>query len=97
LLGEDRAYLATKHEVLDHFAHCVDVVRGRVQLDEWFGTEYVDHEVVEGLVRVSCHTAGGERRVAVASRFVKATSLEIKANDTYPVSSSRVNSVTPEG
>jgi hypothetical protein len=96
-LGEDRAYLATKHEVLDHFAHCLDVVRGRVQLDLWFGTEYVDHEVVEGLIRVSCRNAGGGRRVAMASRFVKATSLEIKANDPYPVSSSRVNSVTPEG
>jgi hypothetical protein len=95
-LGEDRAYLATKHEVLDHFAHCVDVVRGRVCLDVWLGTEYVDHEVVAGEVRVNCRTTGGEPRVAMASRFVRATSLEVKANDPYPVSSSRVYSVAPE-
>lgn len=95
-LGEDRAYLATKNEVLDHFAHCVDVVRGRVHLDVWFSTEYVDHELVEGSVRVTCRTADGQRRVAVAPRLIKATSLEITANDRFPVSSSQVNSVTPE-
>jgi hypothetical protein len=95
-LGEDRAYLATKYEVLDHFAHCVDVVRDRVRLDTRFDTEYVDHEVVDGSVRVTCRSADGASWVAVADRFVKATSLELEANDPFPVSSSRVHSVTPE-
>ena len=40
-LDADRSYLATKDEVLDHFSHCVDVVKGRVGLDEWLGTELV--------------------------------------------------------
>jgi cation diffusion facilitator CzcD-associated flavoprotein CzcO len=26
-LGENRSYLATKDEVLDHFAHCLDVIK----------------------------------------------------------------------
>lgn len=95
-LGEDRAYLATKNEVLDHFAHCVEVVRERVHLDVWFGTEYVGHEVVDDLVRVSCLTKDGTRRVATAPRFINAISLEIKANGPFPVSSSRVRTVSPE-
>src|SRR6516165_6121394 len=33
-LGKDRSYLATKGEVLDHFQHCVDVIRERVRVDE---------------------------------------------------------------
>ena len=43
-LGKDRAYLATKGEVLDHFQHCVDVIRERVQVDEYFGWDFVSEE-----------------------------------------------------
>lgn len=39
-LGKDRSYLATKAEVLDHFRHCLDVIRERVQVDEYFGWEF---------------------------------------------------------
>ena len=36
-LGQDRSYLATKGEVLDHFAHCLNVIKQRVRVDEYFG------------------------------------------------------------
>lgn len=50
-LDADRAYLATKDEVLDHFSHCVDVVKGRVALDEWLGTELLSHGTDNGTIR----------------------------------------------
>jgi hypothetical protein len=43
-LGADRAHLATKDEVLDHFSHCVNVVKERVRLDAWLGTELLSYE-----------------------------------------------------
>ncbi|GAA1477749.1 FAD-dependent oxidoreductase [Nocardioides aestuarii] len=95
-LGEGRAYLATKWEVLDHFSHCIAELRHRVRLDQWLETEYVGHEVVDGTVRVTCRGAEGRERVASAERFVKATSLEIMPNRPFPVSSEQVQSVTPE-
>src|SRR6478736_8399467 len=33
-LDRNRSHLATKSEVLDHFEHCLDVLRGRVRIDE---------------------------------------------------------------
>src|SRR6266404_2317806 len=33
-LGKDRSYLATKDEVLDHFEHCLNVIRQRVEVHE---------------------------------------------------------------
>ena len=36
-LGQDRAYLANKGEVLDHFGHCLKVISERVRVDELFG------------------------------------------------------------
>lgn len=95
-LGENRTYLATKYEVLDQFAHCVEVLGRRVQLEVWLSTEYLDHEVDGDSVRVTCRTRDGELRVVTSPRFVNASSLEIVPNDPFPVSSSRVHSLTPE-
>ena len=35
-LGRDRSYLATKGEVLDHFEHCLNVIKQWVRVDEYF-------------------------------------------------------------
>src|SRR5262249_20226106 len=53
-LDADRAHLATKDEVLDHFSHCVEVVKGRVDLDQWLGTEFLSHETGKGTIRPNC-------------------------------------------
>ena len=48
ILGRDRAYLASKSEVLDHFAHCLDVIKQRVRVDEFFGWEVESHAEATG-------------------------------------------------
>ncbi len=95
-LDADRSYLATKDEVLDHFSHCVDVVRGRVGLDEWLGTELISDEAGEGIVRLTCRSADGTTRLAEAKRLIKAPGLAVEPNEPLEVSSDRVRSVSPD-
>lgn len=94
--GEDRAHLATKHEVLDHFTHCMHVVRGRVQLEQWFDTDYVGYDASDADITVTCRTRAGETRVARTRRLVEGTGLEIETNDPISVSSERIHSVSPD-
>ena len=58
-LGKDRAYLATKGEVLDHLQHCVDVISEGVQVDEYFGWDFESEEEANGIVRVTSRAADG--------------------------------------
>jgi cation diffusion facilitator CzcD-associated flavoprotein CzcO len=60
-LGRDRSYLATKGEVLDHFQHCLNVIKQRVRVDEFFGWEVESHDESDGIVRGSL----GRRRASV--------------------------------
>jgi cation diffusion facilitator CzcD-associated flavoprotein CzcO len=55
--GHDRSHLATRPEVLDHFQHCLDVVRRRVTVDTLLGWEFDGYEESGGTVTVRCHTA----------------------------------------
>ncbi|HEY1285003.1 MAG TPA: FAD-dependent oxidoreductase [Solirubrobacterales bacterium] len=95
-LGADRSYLATKNEVLDHFSHCVDVVKGRVGLDEWLGTELLSHEAGKETIRLTCQSADGTPRIAEAKRLIKAPGLSVEPNKPLAVSSDRVHSVSPD-
>jgi cation diffusion facilitator CzcD-associated flavoprotein CzcO len=95
-LGKDRAYLATKDEVLDHFVHCLDVVKQRVRVDELFGATMESHEEVDGIVRVTCRTADGHVQVVGAKRLIKAYGLAVTPNEPLDVSSRRVESVSPD-
>ncbi|HXS34266.1 MAG TPA: FAD-dependent oxidoreductase [Solirubrobacterales bacterium] len=95
-LDADRAYLATKGEVLDHFSHCVDVVKGRVGLDEWLGTELLSHEAGKESIRLSCRSADGTPRIAQTKRLIKAPGLSVEPNQPLAVSSERVHSVSPD-
>jgi Pyridine nucleotide-disulphide oxidoreductase len=95
-LGADRAYLATKDEVLDHFSHCVDVVKGRVGLDEWLGTELLSHDAGEDTIRLTCRSADGTPRIAETKRLIKAPGLAVEPNPPLAVSSDRVHSVSPD-
>ena len=58
-LGRDRAYLATKDEVLDHFACCLDVIKQRVRVDEYFGCAVESDVETDGIVRVTCRSTDG--------------------------------------
>src|ERR1700741_3037118 len=71
-LGQDRAYLATKDEVLDHLSHCLDVIRQRVRVDEFFGWTMESDSEIAGTVRVTCSAADGRRLVVGTERLIKA-------------------------
>ena len=95
-LGKDRAHLATKSEVLDHFQHCVDVIRERVQVDEYFGWNFESEEEANGIVRVTCRAADGQMLVVEATRLIKASGLAVTPNEPLAISSKRVHSVSPD-
>ena len=95
-LGKDRSYLATKGEVLDHFAHCVDVIKERVQVDEHFGWNFESEEEANGIVRVSCRAADGRILVVEAKRLIKAYGVAVMPNEPLDISSERVHSVSPD-
>ncbi|MGE5696360.1 MAG: FAD-dependent oxidoreductase [Candidatus Sericytochromatia bacterium] len=95
-LDKEPSYLATKGEVLDHFTHCVDVIKQRVQVEELFGWEFESAEESDGIVRVTCRSADGEVRLVEAERLIKAYGLGVTPNDPLELSSSRVQSVSPD-
>jgi len=95
-LGKDPSYLATKGEVLDHFSHCVDVIKQRVRVEEFFGWEFESEKETDGIVRITCRSSEGERRVVEAKRLIKAYGLGVMPNDPLAVSSDRVQSVSPD-
>ena len=69
-LGKDRSYLATKREVLDHFEHCLNVIKQRVQVDELFGWALESHDETDGIVRITCKSVDGHHLVVEAKRLV---------------------------
>lgn len=96
-LGKHRSYLASKGEVLGHFDHCLDVIRKRVTVDEYWGWSMESDEEIPGKgVRVTCRSADGQRIVVEAKRLIKAYGFRIDPNDPLPLSSSRVTSVSPD-
>lgn len=95
-LGRERSYLATKAEVLDHLQHCLDEIRGRVQVDEFYGWDMVGDEEVDGRVRITCRSTGGESLKIDAAKLVKAYGFRIAPNDALALSSERVHSVSPD-
>lgn len=95
-LDADRSHLASKGEVLDHFSHCVEVVKGRVGLDEWLGTELLSHGADNGTIRLTCRSADGTPRIAETRRLIKAPGLAVEPNQPLAVSSERVHSVSPD-
>jgi hypothetical protein len=95
-LGKDRSHLATKGEVLDHFQHCVDVIKERVRVDEYFGWDFESEEEVNGIVRATCKAADGRTLVVEAKRLIKASGLGVTPNEPLDISSKRVHSVSPD-
>ena len=95
-LGRERSYLATKGEVLDHFEHCLNVIKRRVQVDEYFGWTLESDEQKDGIVRVTCRSSDGRPLVVEAKRLIKAYGFRIEPNDPLEISSKRVLSVSPD-
>lgn len=95
-LGKERSYLATKQEVLNHFEHCLDAIRERVRVDDYFGWNFESAEEANGFVRVKCRAPDGRGLVVEANRLIKAFGLAITPNEALEVSSRRVHSVSPD-
>ena len=95
-LGQDRSYLATKGEVLDHFEHCLNVIKQRVQVDEFFGWTLESHDETDGIVRITCRSSDGQLLVVEAKRLIKAYGFRVVPNDPLEISSERVQSVSPD-
>ncbi|MGH3525101.1 MAG: FAD-dependent oxidoreductase, partial [Mycobacterium sp.] len=95
-LRQDRSYLATKSEVLDHFEHCLNVTKQRVQVQEFFGWAVESDDENDGTVRITCKSSDGRRRVIEAKRLIKAYGFQVKPNDPLEISSARILSVSPD-
>jgi thioredoxin reductase len=95
-LGKDPSYLATKGEVLDHFQHCLNVIKERVQVDEYFGWDFESDDEADGIVRITCRSSDGHALVIEAKRLIKAYGFRVTPNDPLEISSSRVQSVSPD-
>ncbi len=95
-LGQDRSHLATKGEVLHHFEHCLEVIKQRVCVDEFFGWTVESHEEADRIVRISCRSSDGRRVMVEAKQLIKAYGFQFKPNDPLEISSSRVLSVSPD-
>jgi hypothetical protein len=95
-LRRDPAYLATKGEVLDHFAHCLDVIRQRVRVDEFFGWTVDSQDEADGMVRINCTSSDGTRSAIEAKRMIKAYGFQVTPNEALELSSERVLSVSPD-
>ena len=74
-LGQDRSYLATKGEVLDHFQHCLNVIKERVRVDEYFGWDVESDEEISGDRSRHCRSPDGRVAVVEAKRLIKAYGL----------------------
>ena len=80
-LHKDRAYLATKGEVLDHFQHCLDVIKERVQVAEYFCWGFESEKEADEIVRVTVRAADGRVLVVEAKQLIKAYGLAVTANE----------------
>ena len=82
--------------MLDHFQHCVDVIKQSVQVEEFFGCDMESAEEIDGVVRITCRSLDGQARVVEAKRLIKAYGLRVMPNDPLEISSARVQSVSPD-
>ena len=91
------AYLATKREVLDHFAECLRQLRERVTLVEYYGYELVSQDERSDEVVLRCHAIepGKPPLEVTAQRCIKAFGFRVPKNAALAFSSEAVTSVSP--
>jgi len=95
-LGKPAGHLATRDEVLDHLRYCVDVVRAKVDLDERFGWEYIEHSETGGTVTVTVRGPDGQVETLTTKRLIKAYGNDVRPSSPLSLSSAAVRSTTPE-
>jgi len=90
-----RSYLATREEILEHFANILGVVRARVHLDERYGWEFTEHEERDGRVLVRARNAEGEQLEVEAAKLIKGFGIEVRPDAPLEFASDRVRSIGP--
>ncbi len=101
-LGQAPAHLATRQQVLEHFAHCLAELRQRVELVEYYGYDYLGHEEVQEdgawcvHVQIAPLAVGGRPLRIRADHCVKALGFRIPKNDPLSFSSTQVVSLAPQ-
>lgn len=95
-LDKPAEHLATRDEVLDHLRHCVEVARTKVDLEERFGWEYVEHAEADGAVQVSLRAPDGRGEILTAKRLIKAYGNHVLPSSPLSLTSAAVRSTTPE-
>jgi thioredoxin reductase len=101
-INREPSYLASKDEVLAHFAHCVEYLRTRVTLIERYGWLYEQHTEVptEGgyEAHIVCRLAASDSPPCLikAKRCIKAIGMDIKPNSPISFSSNNILSVAPQ-
>jgi cation diffusion facilitator CzcD-associated flavoprotein CzcO len=95
-LEQDRGYLATKGEVLDHFEHCLAMIKQDLDVREFFGWDVESFDESAGVVRVECRSSDGRSMTVQAKRLINACGFRVTPNDPLEISSARVHSVSPD-
>lgn len=95
-LRADPSHLASKDEVLDHLQRCLDEIRQRVVVDEYFGVEYVSAQEGDDSVVVTCTDRDDRSLVIEADTLITAFGHDVRPKDPLDLSSTRVRSVSPD-
>lgn len=95
-LGEDRPHLANRNEVLGHFDHCLDVIKRRVRVEEFFGWTVDSYDETDQIARITCRSDDAHQMVIEADRLINADGYGVVPNSPLALSSSRVRSVSPD-
>jgi hypothetical protein len=95
-LGQDSGYLATKDEVLDHFAHCLALIERDVDVHELFGCDVECYDETDSGVSVQCRSSDGRALTVRAKKLINACGFRVMPNDHLEISSTRVHSVSPD-
>ena len=99
--SRERAYLASKSEVLAHFDHCITVLRERVTLIERYGYAYEKHSEVANGAGYEAHilctavTAAAKPLLIKAKSCVKAFGFTVPVIEPLSFSSANVTSTAP--
>ncbi len=100
-LGKDRSYLATKDEVLNHFAECIDRLRTKVTLIEHYGYAYEGHKEVpvddgyRAVARLRATSSADHTLLIRTPKLVKAFGMQVSGPKPLSLSSKNILSISP--
>lgn len=100
-INKPPAYLATKDEVLAHFEHCIEELKSKVSLNEYYGYMYEKHREIaidkdyEAQIICSTNLPDAKPLLVKAKKCIKAFGFNVPENHPLPLSSSQVRSISP--